>query len=40
MLDVMLLWYLGKILQNPLIKMTNSDQIKILNDEIKANNAQ
>ena len=40
MLDLMLLWYLGRILQNSLIKMTKSDQIKILNDKIKANNAQ
>ena len=36
----MLLWYLEKILQNFLIKITKSDQIKILNDKIKANNAQ
>ena len=36
----MLLWYLESILQNSLIKMTKSDQIKILNDKIKANNAQ
>ena len=36
----MLLWYLGRILQNSLIKVTNSDQIKILNNKIKANNAQ
>ena len=36
----MLLWYLKRILQNPLIKITKSDQIKILNDKIKTNNAQ
>ena len=36
----MLLWYLERILQNSLIKITKSDQIKILNDKIKANNAQ
>ena len=40
MLGLMLLWYLGNILQNSLIKMTKSDQIKILNDKIKANNSQ
>ena len=36
----MLLWYLGRILQNSLIKITKSDQIKIVNDKIEANNAQ
>ena len=36
----MLLWYLERILQNFLIKIIKSDQIKILNDKIKANNAQ
>ena len=36
----MLLWYLERILQNSLIKITKSDQIKILNDKIKANTAQ
>ena len=36
----MLLWYLERILQNSLIKITKSDQIKILNDKIKVNNSQ
>ena len=36
----MLLWYLEKVLQNFLIKITKCDQIKTLNDKIKANNAQ
>ena len=40
MLGLMLLLYLGRILQDSLKKMTKSDQIKILNDKIKANNAQ
>ena len=40
MLDPILLWYLEIILQNSLIKRTKTDQIKILNDKIKANNSQ
>ena len=40
MLDLLLLWYLRRILQNSLKKMIKSDQIKILDDKIKANNAQ
>ena len=37
MLDLLLLWYLERILQNYLTKITKSDQIKILNDKIKSN---
>ena len=40
MRDLLLLWYLGRILQNLLIKITKSDKIKIINNKIKANNAQ
>ena len=39
MLDLLQLWYLGRILHNSHIKLTKSDQIKILHDKIKANNA-
>ena len=40
MLDLLLLWYLGRILQNYLIKKIKSNQIKIFDNKIKANNAQ
>ena len=40
MLGLLLLWYLGRILQNSLIKKIKCNQIKILDDKIKANNAQ
>ena len=40
MLDLLLLWYLGRILQKSLVKMIKSNQIKILDDKTKANNAQ
>ena len=40
MLGLLLLSYLEKALMNYRIKMTRKEQIKIVNDKIKANNAQ
>ena len=37
---ILMIWYLEKALMNFLIKMTRKDQIKILNDKIKPNDAQ